>query len=128
MQSKLIIGLIGSGLGALMILGLYFYEWFSTHSTEYIKSLEERCKDLEIQVKRLSAESKQKGEKVASLLTQNERLELSLSENDIELHLALKRKDEEIQKLMETIEILRKTNDDMQFESDWERSFGNRNL
>lgn len=49
-------------------------------------------------------------------------------ENDIELQLALKRKDEEIQKLMETIENLRKTNNDMQFESDWERSFENRNF
>lgn len=62
-----------------MILSIYFYEWFSTHSTNYIKSLEERCNDLEIQMKKLSEELRRKGEKVASLSTQNERFELSLS-------------------------------------------------
>lgn len=113
--------------GALaVILGFFFFEWYSTHSSKYIKSLEERCKQLEIQVTKLKRETQQGNEKIASLLNQNHRLELSISGNDMELHHAFKMQDEEIQKLKETIETLRKINHEEQFERNWERHFENR--
>lgn len=126
MQSRLIIALILM-FGSLAVgLGLYLYEWFSTHSTKYIKSLEEKCENLKIQVTQLKGETRQRDEKIASLLNQNERLVLSISGNDMELHRALKRQDEEIQKLKDTIKILRKRNHEEQFERNWERHFENR--
>lgn len=105
-----------------IVLGLYLYEWFSTHSTKYIKSLEEKCKKLEIQVTQLEGETRRRDEDIASLLNQNERLELSISGRDMELHRALKRQDEEIRKLENTIKILRKMYDDEHFNRDWERN------
>lgn len=110
----------------VVIFGLYLYEWISNHSTKYIQSIEERCKNLEIQVTQLEEETRIKDEKITSLLNHNQRLELSISGNDMELYQAFKRQDEEILTLKSTIETLRKINHEEEFERNWERHFANR--
>lgn len=125
MQSNMILALIIM-FGGLMLLAIfYLYEWYSVHNTKYIQNLEERCKNLEMQVTQLKQENQQGYKTISSLLDQNQRLKLSINGNDIELQLAFNRQDKEIQKLKETIEILRENNQKEQFERDWERNIGN---
>ncbi len=44
MENRIIIGvLMIFGSLTVIILGFYFYQWYSTHSSKNIKSLEIRC-------------------------------------------------------------------------------------